>query len=216
MASVQSYLSAFFFHKLVLFDFVFFAVVGLPFHRHHCTCFRLLTQILDFEQRKRQLGYDETSGFWRVKTVTSTESTRSEVEYICRWLIVAIGENAECVVPEINGLSEFGAEDMHACEYKSGENFREKKVLVGCGNSGMEVSLDLCNIRALSSLKDLKSKKSLSFKLHGGGGTAGVPKEFRCLISGELMADPVVLATGKDENGCITMDELATVIRSLD
>ncbi|KAM0979007.1 hypothetical protein TB2_005268 [Malus domestica] len=182
MASVQSYLSAFFFHKLVLFDFVFFAVVGLPFHRHHCTCFRLLTQILDFEQRKRQLGYDETSGFWRVKTVTSTESTRSEVEYICRWLIVAIGENAECVVPEINGLSEFGAEDMHACEYKSGENFREKKVLVGCGNSGMEVSLDLCNIRALSSLKDLKSKKSLSFKLHGGGGTAGVPKEFRCLI----------------------------------
>ncbi|KAM1789828.1 hypothetical protein ACFX12_033949 [Malus domestica] len=175
-----------------------------------------LPAILDFEQRKRQLRYDETSGFWRVKTVTSTESTRSEVEYICRWLIVAIGENAECVVPEINGLSEFGAEDMHTCEYKSGENFREKKVLVGCGNSGMEVSLDLCNIRALSSLKGLKSKKSLFFKLHGGGGTAGVPKEFRCLISGELMADLVVLATGKDENGCITMDELATVIQSLD
>ncbi|KAM1031849.1 hypothetical protein ACFX13_036368 [Malus domestica] len=97
--------------------------------------------------------YDETSGFWRVKTVTSTESTRSEVEYICRWLIVATGENAECVVPEIDGLSEFGGEVIHACEYKSGENFRGKKVLVvGCGNSGMEVSLDLCNHNAFPSM----------------------------------------------------------------
>ncbi|KAM1095880.1 hypothetical protein EV1_010747 [Malus domestica] len=53
-------------------------------------------------------------------------------------------------------------------------------------------------IRALSYLKDLKSKKSLSFKLHGGGGgTVVIPKEFRCPISGELMADPVVLATGE-------------------
>ncbi|KAM1000321.1 hypothetical protein ACFX13_007102 [Malus domestica] len=46
-------------------------------------------------------------------------------------------------------------------------------------------------IRALSSLKNLKSKK-------------------------ELMANPVVLATGEDGDGCITVDELATVIRSLD
>ena len=46
-------------------------------------------------------------------------------------------------------------------------------------------------MRALSSLKNLKSsKKSLSFKLD-------VPQEFRCPISGELMIDPVVLATGQ-------------------
>ncbi|KAM1039109.1 hypothetical protein ACFX13_034430 [Malus domestica] len=57
-------------------------------------------------------------------------------------------------------------------------------------------------IRTLASLKDLKSQKSFSFKLaeggsHGGGVLAAVPKEFRCPISGELMADPVVLATGE-------------------
>ncbi|KAB2626268.1 U-box domain-containing protein 9-like [Pyrus ussuriensis x Pyrus communis] len=51
-------------------------------------------------------------------------------------------------------------------------------------------------IRTLASLKDLKSQKSFSFKLaeggsHGGGVLAGVPKEFICPISGELMADPV-------------------------
>ncbi|KAM1227753.1 hypothetical protein ACFX2I_006979 [Malus domestica] len=46
-------------------------------------------------------------------------------------------------------------------------------------------------IRALSYLKNLKSKK-------------------------ELMANPVVLATGEDGDSCITVDELATVIRCLD
>lgn len=66
---------------------------------------------------------------------------------------MATGENAECVVPEFDGLSDFGGKVVHACEYKSGESFRGKKVLVvGCGNSGMELSLDLCNHNALPSM----------------------------------------------------------------
>jgi hypothetical protein len=49
-------------------------------------------------------------------------------------------------------------------------------------------------IRTLSSLKDLKLKESLSFRLDDG---LAVPQEFRCPISRELMRDPVVLATGQ-------------------
>ncbi|MBA0802684.1 hypothetical protein Gohar_012959, partial [Gossypium harknessii] len=80
-------------------------------------------------------------------------SNRTEFEYICRWLVVATGENAERVVPDIEGLAEFGGEIIHACDYKSGEKFQGKKVLVvGCGNSGMEVSLDLCNHNASPSM----------------------------------------------------------------
>ncbi|PNY00282.1 flavin-containing monooxygenase yucca8-like protein [Trifolium pratense] len=93
--------------------------------------------------------YEWTSGLWSVKTV----SNGNEVEYICRWLVVATGENAECVVPDIEGLNEFNGEVIHACDYKSGESFRGKKVLVvGCGNSGMELSLDLCNHNASPSI----------------------------------------------------------------
>ncbi|KAK4406029.1 putative indole-3-pyruvate monooxygenase YUCCA3 [Sesamum angolense] len=103
-----------------------------------------------FNELVQSAKYDETCGLWRVKTVGNNNST---TEYICRWLVVASGENAEKVVPEFEGLREFNGNVMHACDYKSGEDFREKRVLVvGCGNSGMEVSLDLCHHHAAPSM----------------------------------------------------------------
>ncbi|KAI4338118.1 hypothetical protein L6164_016467 [Bauhinia variegata] len=106
-----------------------------------------------FNETVQSAKYDETFGIWRVKTIRSIPSGSSEVEYICRWLVVATGENAEKVVPEFEGLGEFAGHVMHACDYKSGKNFTGQKVLVvGCGNSGMEVSLDLCNHNASPSM----------------------------------------------------------------
>ncbi|XP_010441967.1 PREDICTED: probable indole-3-pyruvate monooxygenase YUCCA5 [Camelina sativa] len=106
-----------------------------------------------FNECVQSARYDETSGLWRIKT-SSSSSSGSEMEYICRWLVVATGENAEKVVPEIDGLkTEFDGEVIHSCEYKSGEKYRGKSVLVvGCGNSGMEVSLDLANHNANASM----------------------------------------------------------------
>jgi len=102
-----------------------------------------------FNECVQSAKYDETNGLWRVETI----SNGNEVEYICRSLVVATGENAECVRPDIEGLTEFKGEVIHACDYKSGESFRGKKVLVvGCGNSGMELSLDLCNHNASPSI----------------------------------------------------------------
>lgn len=104
-----------------------------------------------FNESVQCATYDDTCGLWRVRT----GSVRGgEVEYICRWLVVATGENADKVVPEFEGLKdEFGGNVIHACDYKSGEEFRGKRVLVvGCGNSGMEVSLDLCHHNAAPSM----------------------------------------------------------------
>ncbi|XP_022865819.1 probable indole-3-pyruvate monooxygenase YUCCA8 [Olea europaea var. sylvestris] len=100
-----------------------------------------------FNECVESAKYDETCRLWRVKTVSiSGDAAGSEVEYLCQWLVVATGENSEPVVLEIEGLSEFKGEVLHACDYRSGETFRGKKVVVvGCGNSGMEVCLDLCN-----------------------------------------------------------------------
>ncbi|KAL7597299.1 probable indole-3-pyruvate monooxygenase YUCCA7 [Lactuca sativa] len=102
-----------------------------------------------FNESVESAKYDESCGLWRVRTVVDD----CEVEYICRWLVVATGENAEKVVPEFEGLDEFAGRVMHACDYKSGEAFEGERVLVvGCGNSGMEVSLDLCHHNAFPSM----------------------------------------------------------------
>lgn len=95
-----------------------------------------------FNQRVVGAEMDQDLGFWRV-------GTAAEVEFVCPWLIVATGENAEDVVPAIEGMEEFGGSIVHSSEFKSGESYMGKKVLVvGCGNSGMEVCLDLCNHNA--------------------------------------------------------------------
>ncbi|KAK4750894.1 hypothetical protein SAY87_004376 [Trapa incisa] len=105
-----------------------------------------------FNKCVQSAWYNETSGLWSVRTVAvgdSASPSPAEVVYICKWLVVATGENADFIVPEIEGLGEFSGEVIHAGDYKSGEKFAGKKVLVvGCGNSGMEVSLDLCNYNA--------------------------------------------------------------------
>ncbi|CAH2038925.1 unnamed protein product [Thlaspi arvense] len=100
-----------------------------------------------YNETVQSAKYDETFGLWRVKTISKSGQLGScEFEYICRWLVVATGENAEKVVPDFEGLEDFGGDVLHAGDYKSGGRYQGKKVLVvGCGNSGMEVSLDLYN-----------------------------------------------------------------------
>lgn len=106
--------------------------------------------------------YDEMIRMWRVRVTTKSEQMAEgpqihqplqQVEYVCRWLVVATGENAEVVVPEMEGATEFEGEVVHTSGYRSGEGYRGKRVLVvGCGNSGMEVCLDLCHHGAMPSI----------------------------------------------------------------
>lgn len=102
--------------------------------------------------------FDHAAGLWRVHTETSSSSSpaTAEEEYIGRWLVVATGENAERIIPpeySSSGSSGFSGPVSHVSEYKSGAPYAGKKVLVvGCGNSGMEVSLDLCDHGASPSM----------------------------------------------------------------
>ncbi|KAG0474504.1 hypothetical protein HPP92_014190 [Vanilla planifolia] len=93
-----------------------------------------------FNQTVQSARYDETCGLWRVSAIAVCGERSHEVEYIGRWLVAASGENAEKVVPDIEGLSDFGGRVTHVCDYKSGHQYAGERVLVvGSGNSGMEV-----------------------------------------------------------------------------
>ncbi|XP_031475487.1 indole-3-pyruvate monooxygenase YUCCA1-like [Nymphaea colorata] len=92
-----------------------------------------------FRQRVESAFFDVAAGLWRVAVMGG------QLEYLCRWLVVATGENAEPAVPDLAGLEAYGGRVVHSSCYRNGGGLQQKNVLVvGCGNSGMEVCLDLC------------------------------------------------------------------------
>ncbi|GMN57823.1 hypothetical protein TIFTF001_026927 [Ficus carica] len=95
--------------------------------------------------------YDEKMKKWRIK---AKNGVSGEMErYSSDYLIVASGENNEAFVPEVQGLTSFKGELIHSSEYKNGKRYKGKDVLVvGCGNSGMEISHDLSEYDARTSI----------------------------------------------------------------
>ncbi|KAJ9543203.1 hypothetical protein OSB04_022910 [Centaurea solstitialis] len=95
--------------------------------------------------------FHEDRGKWRVDAEEMEGGVRRLYE--AEFLVVATGETSDPFTPEVEGLGGFKGEVMHSTEYKSGEGFEGKTVLVvGSGNSGMEIALDLCNYGAKTSI----------------------------------------------------------------
>ncbi|XP_038886737.1 probable indole-3-pyruvate monooxygenase YUCCA11 [Benincasa hispida] len=95
--------------------------------------------------------YNEVEEKWKV----GVDNTSSGVQerYDCKFLVVATGENSEGFLPNIPGLESFNGEVLHSSGYDNGQRFRGKDVLVvGCGNSGMEIAYDLSNHDANTSI----------------------------------------------------------------
>ncbi|MED6113035.1 hypothetical protein PIB30_067282 [Stylosanthes scabra] len=96
--------------------------------------------------------FDEVDRKWKVKA-KNTASGEVE-EYSGRFLVVASGETAEPRVPKVEGLESFKGKVMHSTGYKNGKEFNadEHVLVVGSGNSGMEIALDLSNFGAKPSI----------------------------------------------------------------
>lgn len=98
-----------------------------------------------FNECVQEATYCAGSGLWTV----DSKGPLGLRTFIGRWLIVATGENAQPVRPDVPGLESFSGRLCHSSEYKSGEDFCGKRVLViGGGNSGLELALDLVNHQA--------------------------------------------------------------------
>ncbi|XAR61277.1 Indole-3-pyruvate monooxygenase [Bertholletia excelsa] len=98
-------------------------------------------------------SYDEVSRKWIVKARNIGGGSGEVEEYSARYLVVATGETSEEFVPEVEGLEGFTGEILHSTRYKSGKKYRDKRVLVvGSGNSGMEIAVDLSDHGAKTSI----------------------------------------------------------------
>eukprot|EP00250_Pteridium_aquilinum_P000503 c10551_g1_i2 orf=374-1801(+) len=98
-----------------------------------------------FNECVQEATYCPRDRLWRVES----KGPHGVRTFVGRWLIAATGENAQPVWPDVPGLASFNGTVCHSSDYKSGEEFCGKRVLVvGGGNSGLEVALDLANHKA--------------------------------------------------------------------
>ncbi|CAM0145990.1 unnamed protein product [Urochloa decumbens] len=96
-------------------------------------------------------SYDEGRKCWL--SIAREMTTSVVVRYTSKFLVVASGENSAENIPNIPGLHCFAGETIHSSRYKSGAAYSGKNVLVvGCGNSGMEISYDLASHGANTSI----------------------------------------------------------------
>lgn len=108
-----------------------------------------------FNEHVISASHDETTGCWKVCTVNRERANFRKIQtYSARWLVVASGENAEPQLPRnIQDVRKFKGIVLHSSSYKNGAIFKDANVLiVGCGNSGMEIALDLAYFGAKPSL----------------------------------------------------------------
>jgi cation diffusion facilitator CzcD-associated flavoprotein CzcO len=94
---------------------------------------------------QRVVSARQADGFWEVQTQDS--------RYRASNLVIATGYNREPCLPAWPGQDSFQGRILHSSEYQSGEPFRGQEVLVvGFGNSGGEIAIDLWEHGARPSL----------------------------------------------------------------
>lgn len=68
-------------------------------------------------------------------------------------VVIATGYARKPYMPSWRGLTDFAGDVIHSSRYRSGRRFRGRRVLVvGFGNSGGEIALDLCEHGASTSI----------------------------------------------------------------
>ncbi len=73
--------------------------------------------------------------------------------YKSNYVIMATGAYGKPRAIYFNGMKTFGGKIIHSCEYKSGKEFKDQKVLVvGFGNSACEIAIDLYEAASFPSM----------------------------------------------------------------
>jgi len=132
------------------------ALPFLPFPRS-CPRYPSREQVIDYlEEYARGFGLQprfgqevrearRADGRWHVHT--------EDASYSGPELVIATGHNRERYLPELPGMADFRGTLLHSADYRNGAPFRKQKVLVvGLGNSGGEIAIDLCEHGARVSL----------------------------------------------------------------
>jgi len=128
--------------------------------------------------RQQVTSVQAVDGSWQTRTNDSL--------YLSRSLVVATGINQEPVIPTWPGQEAFKGSIVHSAKYKNGEPYRGNRVLVvGFGNSGAEIAIDLWEHGAQVSMS-VRSPVNVVFR-----DTLGIPVQRLSILMSRLPG-PVV------------------------
>jgi len=100
---------------------------------------------LDIRFNQRVTSTRREHGQWLIQTQDTLHASSN--------LVIATGYSRQPLKPAWQGLESFPGKILHSSEYKNGAEFKGKRVLVvGFGNSGGEIAIDLHEHGATSSL----------------------------------------------------------------
>ncbi|PNT63959.1 probable indole-3-pyruvate monooxygenase YUCCA10 [Brachypodium distachyon] len=95
--------------------------------------------------------YDSDGKFWSI--MARDMANGITVNFKTKFLVVASGANSVENIPLIPGLQDFPGEAIHSSCYKAGKSYSGRNMLVvGSGNSGMEIAYDLASHGANTSI----------------------------------------------------------------
>jgi cation diffusion facilitator CzcD-associated flavoprotein CzcO len=131
----------------------------LRYIRDFCDAFgltdavRLNTRVVHVGIAPRARGGDDGAGVrWKVTSASNSKNggeaeattTTTTVEAVFDAVVVASGQYSKPKLPAISGMGKWRRRQLHSHSYRVPDSFRgEVVVVVGCGESGKEIALEL-------------------------------------------------------------------------
>ena len=163
------------------------ALPGMPFPRAtpRYPSRRQMVDYLDSYARRFGIGPDFGQQALRVTATANgwTAVTASGKSYSARHMVVATGANRCPRMPSVDGQQLFSGTVMHSHAYRNAAPFSGQRVLVvGLGNSGAEIALDLAQQGASVALS-VRSPQNIVYR-----DVLGVPVHLTALLLSRLPA----------------------------
>ena len=94
--------------------------------------------------------------------------TTGDAEYTSSYLVVAAGNVRKSNIPTWPGMDDVAGEVLHSSQFRNGSVFADKRALVvGFGNSGGEIAIDLCESGASTTMSVRSAVNVLPRELFG-------------------------------------------------
>lgn len=159
---------------------------------HHALEVRLGTQVS---------RVDRSADGWTVETPAETLQTRA--------VVVATGHNHTPALPDWPGAEGFTGELLHASTYRNSKPFAGRSVLVvGCGNTGAEIAVDLVEGGARDVAIAVRTSPHIVLRERYGVPSLALGVLFRHLPA--RVFDPIAAAMRKADIGDLTAYGLPT------